>query len=169
VDFWDLIDVARADAENCCAVVSNATTLLAQRPVPEIIAAHQSLMRLMAASYLRELWAAAHLIRRWSSDDDFDYFRAYLLTQGRHVFESAVADPDSLATFDLLPMPYGGVGTCEDALYIGWEAHRAATGEDLPAEARERREPLPLAPGWDFDDEAEMRRRLPRLSTFYLM
>jgi Protein of unknown function (DUF4240) len=167
--FWDLIDAARADARNCCAVVSNATTLLAQRPVPEIIAAHQAVQRLMDASYLRDLWAAAHLILHGCSDDGFDYFRGWLLTQGRHVFESAVADPDSLAAFDLLPLPYGGIGYCEDALYLAWEAHRIATGEDMPAVVRKPGERPTLDLDWDFDDDAEMRRRLPRLSTFYLM
>ncbi|WP_232836398.1 DUF4240 domain-containing protein [Lentzea terrae] len=120
-DFWALLDSARADARNCCAVVSNATTLLAQRPVPEIIAAHQAVQRLMDASYLRDLWAAAYLILHGRSDDSFDYFRAYLLTQGRHVFESAVSDPDSLAHLRPAPHAVRGIGCCEDA-----ERHQAS-------------------------------------------
>ncbi|WP_167979811.1 DUF4240 domain-containing protein [Lentzea indica] len=113
---------------------------------------------------------AAHLIRCGCSDDSFDYFRAYLLTQGRRVFESAVVNPDSLAGMALLPDEYGSVGSCEDMLSIAWDAHLAVTGEDLPDDAWERRERLPLDPDWDFDfdDEAEMRRRLPRLSAVYL-
>lgn len=169
-DFWALVETARANAKTCCDVVANATTLLASRPAAEIVATHQALWRLMDASYLHPLWAAAYLIRGGCSDDSFDYFRAYLLTQGRHVFTSAVADPDSLADLPLLPDAYGGTGVCEDMLSVAWDAHRAATGADLPEEAWESRERLPLDPSWDFDfdDEAEMRRRLPRLAAIYL-
>ena len=169
--FWGVIDTARSGARNCCAVVSNATELLARRPVSEIVAFHQASGRLVDAAYLHPLWAAAHLVLHGCSDDGFLDFRGYLLTQGRHVFESIVADPDSLVTFDLLPERYGGIGSCESALSIAWDAHRVATGEDLPDEARERRAPLTLDPAWDFDfdDAAEMRRRLPRLAALYLL
>jgi hypothetical protein len=169
-DFWALLETARANAKTCCEVVANATTLLASRPAAEIVAAHQALWRLMDASYLHPLWAAAHLIRGGCSDDGFDYFRAYLLAQGRHVFESALADPDSLAGLPLLPDEYGGTGTCEDMLSVAWDAHLAVTGSDLPQEAWESRERLPLDPAWNFDfgDEAEMRRRLSRLAAIHL-
>jgi hypothetical protein len=169
-DFWRLVEQARAGAKTCCEVVTNATALLSSRPAAEIVATHQALWRLMDASYLQPLWAAAYLIRGGCSDDSFDYFRAYLLTCGRSAFEAAVHDPDSLAGLALPPDPYGDVASCEDMLSIAWDAHLAVTGEDLPDEAWERRERLPLDPAWnfDFDDEPEMRRRLPRLCALYL-
>jgi hypothetical protein len=51
----------------------------------------------MSCSYLGSLWAAAYRINGDCSDDGFDYFRDWLITQGRDMFEAAVADPDALA------------------------------------------------------------------------
>lgn len=46
------------------------------------------------------LWGAAYVILGGCGDDSFDYFRAFLISLGRSVYESAVADPDSLAAVD---------------------------------------------------------------------
>jgi Protein of unknown function (DUF4240) len=54
-----------------------------------------------ADSYDWGLWGAAYVIDGGCSDDGFDYFRAYLISRGRAVFEAAMADPDSLADADL--------------------------------------------------------------------
>ena len=50
------------------------------------------------ASYNWDLWLVAWLARRGlCSDDGFHYLRLWLLSRGRHVFESALQDPESLA------------------------------------------------------------------------
>jgi hypothetical protein len=54
-----------------------------------------------ADSYDWGLWGAACVINGGCSDDCFDYFRAYLISRGREVFEAAVADPDSLASVEI--------------------------------------------------------------------
>lgn len=54
-------------------------------------------------AYRTGLWAAAYLMRGGCSDDGFDYFRGWLLAQGRAVWEGAVAAPDSLADLGLDP------------------------------------------------------------------
>lgn len=51
----------------------------------------------MAISHRNQLWAAGYLINDGCSDDGFEYFRAWLIAQGREVFERVVADPDALA------------------------------------------------------------------------
>jgi hypothetical protein len=168
--FWSLVESARAGTTTCCEVAANAAARLATLPPSEIVATHQALWRLMDASYLHPLWAAAFLIRGGCSDDGFDYFRGWLLARGRQVFETAVADPGSLAGLTPTPDHTGRIGTCENTLSLAHRAHRAATGEDLPDEAWEPGDRPPLDPSWDFDfeDEAEMRRRLPRLAAAHL-
>ena len=52
---------------------------------------------MLAASDKEDLWGAAYLINGGCSDDGFDHFRGWLMTQGREVFARAVAEPDSLA------------------------------------------------------------------------
>lgn len=41
---------------------------------------------------------AAYLINGGRSDDGFDHFRGWLLTQGRATWQAALAEPDSLAS-----------------------------------------------------------------------
>ncbi|MEW1698931.1 DUF4240 domain-containing protein [Streptomyces sp. NPDC093249] len=172
--FWELIEVARgrvADPYDSEAVAREATSLLADRPVEEIVAAERVLWDLMAESYTGPLWAAAHTANGGCSDDGFDYFRGWLIAQGREVFERSVADPDTLAE---LPVVHASATEgldleCEDMLGIAWNAHVTATGEQLPAGPSAVRYPR-LDPTWafDFDDSGEIARRLPRLAALHL-
>ncbi|MFI5876818.1 DUF4240 domain-containing protein [Streptomyces sp. NPDC051445] len=172
--FWELIAAARhqaPDPDESEMVAREATSLLASRPAEEIVAAQQVLWDLMAESYTNPLWAAAYLINGGCSDDGFDYFRGWLITQGREVFEGIVADPDALAGLPIVQVSAtdGLDLDGEDVLSIAWNAHSTATGEQLPADAFTIRYPQ-LDPAWDFDfdDRGEMTRRLPRLAALYL-
>ncbi|MFJ1879470.1 DUF4240 domain-containing protein [Streptomyces sp. NPDC088137] len=172
-DFWNLIDDARAqvtDPEDAEAVVERASALLAARPRDEIVVAQQLLWDLMAASYRAPLWAAAYTINGGCSDDGFDYFRGWLIAQGREVFERVVADPDTLAELPVIraAAPEGLEMECERTLGIAWDAHRTATDEDMPDDSFTIDYP-DLDPEWDFDfDDAErVALRLPKLDALY--
>jgi hypothetical protein len=145
--------------------------MLAERPPLEITAAAGVMHALMSRSYLMSLWAAAYLINSGCSDDGFDYFRGWLITQGRDVFEAAVADPDALADLAAVRAAAsdGGVLECEDALYLAETAYETATGQELPDGVTTDGYP-DLDPEWafDFDEQAQMQRRLPRLAALYL-
>ncbi len=169
--FWALIESARVSAgdhADCEAIVAQAISLLSALTAEEIIAADQRLSEVMARSYLHPLWAAAYVINGGCSNDSFDYFRGWLMLQGRSVFETALAEPDGLADVPAVRAAAAADWTDlrhEQALSIAAEAYEIATGQDLPDD-------LPLAdrpaldPGWnfDFDDRQEMQRRLPRLT-----
>lgn len=172
--FWELIAAARDQViapHESEAVAREATSLLADRPVKEIVAAEQVLWDLMVESYTNPLWAAAYIANGGCSDDGFDYFRGWLIAQGREVFERAVADPDALAELSIVQAAAAdGIDLeGEDMLGIAWNAHITATGDQLPAGAPTIRYPE-LDPAWafDFDDSDEMARRLPRLAALYL-
>jgi hypothetical protein len=137
----------------------------------EIVAAAQILWELMVDSYRNPLWAAAYLINGGCSDDGFDYFRGWLIVQGREVFERIVADPDALADLPAIRAQAPGMANieCEDTLYIASMAHRAATGQELPVGAFTIRYPeLDAEWAFDFNNRTEMKRRLPRLAAICL-
>ncbi len=171
-DVWHLIGRARLsarDPRDADAVAAAAVVLLSAYPPEEIEAYTQPLWDLMAVSYRQELWAAAYLINGGASDDGFDYFRGWLVAQGRETFERAVADPDSLAD---LPEVIAAAATrqeleCEAVLSIAWTAYRRATGAEMPPGTFRINYP-DLDEGWDFDDDAEMYEHLPRLAELYL-
>ncbi len=171
--FWKLIADARADVpdpSDCCAVASAAAARLATLPPAEIVSAQQVLWDVMAQSYRNPLWAAAYVINGGCSDDGFDYFRGWLLTQGETVYTRAADSPESLADLPavIAAAESGEELVCEAALGIPWDAHLAATGMRLPQDAFTIRYP-DLDPDWsfDFDDESEIARRLPRLAALY--
>ncbi|MFE5209262.1 DUF4240 domain-containing protein [Streptomyces sp. NPDC056600] len=171
--FWHLVETARdqapdpGDGEN---VARRAGAALAAHPAEAIVAASQTLWDLMAVSYTNPLWAAAYLINGGCSDDGFDYFRGWLIVQGRETFERVVADPDALAELPAVrrAAAAGHDLWCENTLGIAWDAHIAATGRELPDDAFTIRYQR-LDPAWNFDfgDHAEMTRRLPRLAALY--
>ena len=83
---------------------------------------------------MRGRCGAAYLLNGGCSDDGFEYFRGWLISRGRAVFEKALADPDSLAKF---------VGAApelelEAIAYAAINAYKTKTGkdwEDLPRSA----------------------------------
>jgi len=85
------------------------------------------------------------------------------------VVARAVREPDSLADLPSVQAAAstGAVFEAEEVLTIAQEAHRGATGTELPPPEAPRTRPDP-AMLWDFDNEDEMRKRLPRLSAMFL-
>lgn len=169
-EFWDHIEAAsRDDAE---AQVEKLVDRLADLPPDEIIDFAYWWQTKLCESYGRSLWGAAYLINGGCSDDGFQYFREWLLLQGRDVFQAAVADPDSLAEvldgeevehecYPAMRAWFRATGTAEDD--AGYAALRAAERARHPSWPR-----FPeLGEGWDFDDDDEMRSRYPRLAAMY--
>ncbi|MFV2008312.1 MULTISPECIES: DUF4240 domain-containing protein [unclassified Micromonospora] len=173
-DVWCLVEQARSELSQAALdadeVAQRMVALLGQRKPAEIVAFAQPLWNLLAQSYRVDLWAAAYVINGGASDDGFDYFRGWLIAQGETVFNEALADPDWLAGHPIVVQAAanGEDLWCEDILAVAWNAHLAATGQELPSNAYSIRYPQ-LDRDWDFDfdDEAEMRRRLPRLTGLY--
>lgn len=168
--WWSLVEQAReqaadpADAED---VAERTKALLMGLPVAELLALAQPLWELRARSYVWDLWQAADLLNGGCSDDGFEYFRGWLLTRGRAVFDAAVADPDTLA--DLPAVRSAAVDLtdfeCESMYGVVWDAYHELTGaEELPVPLAGRYPALEKT--WDGD--VELRRRLPRLAALYL-
>lgn len=169
-DFWAVIDRATADRpDSPDEVAKRAAAELATCDPEEIVAWERHFGKVMAASGTEDLWAAAYLINGGCSDDGFDAFRGWLIAHGRSAVAGAVMDPDSLAEMaDVRSAALtGSVFEAEEMLSIGAKAYALGTGGELP------RFPVPSTRPdavdlWDFDDDAEMRRRLPRLSALFL-
>jgi hypothetical protein len=169
-DFWAVIERATADRPASPAdVAERAAAELAAGDPAEIVAWDRHLGKVMAASGKEDLWAAAYLIHGGCSEEGFDSFRGWLIAHGREAVASAVREPDSLAGMPAVKIAAdnGAVFEAEEVLTIAATAYAKATGEELPASEAPPTRPDP-ADLWDFDNEDEMRRRLPRLSSLFL-
>src|SRR5579864_3344030 len=127
-DFWSLIDQANGVGASALEHVAELERLLARTPPSEIEEFARIQSELMRASYRWELWGAAYVINGGCSDDCFDYFRGWLLMQGREVWDAAMRDPESLADIDI-----DHDAQCEDALYVANTAFERSAGSILPA------------------------------------
>jgi hypothetical protein len=175
--FWALIEAARAaTGDDCEQQAAHLVATLRQRSVGEILDWDRIHDELMVESYRWDLWGAAYLINGGCSDDGFDYFRGWLLTQGRATWEAAVADPDSLAAHPQI-RARNRQGSrvdslwCERVLGVAYDAYEAVTGQEFtvevtaeaPSDAANQDGEFSMGEDFDFDDAQEMRRRYPRL------
>jgi Protein of unknown function (DUF4240) len=172
-EFWATIEQSRRLAITADQVAARVVRRLARRPPEEIVSWGRHYDHVAAESFRPLLWAAAYLINGGCSDDGFDYFRGWLVTRGRRTWVNAVADPDSLVEV----IPTNRVARlkrviwslqCEDMLSVAPSAYERGTGdpEGYWAAAASDDDPrsAPEDEWFDFDDESEMRARLPRLS-----
>lgn len=94
--FWQIIQTAkRAASDDDQQLELIATALQALEP-DDLLEFQRIFNRLHKSSYRADLWGAAYIINGGSSDDGFDYFRGWLIAQGREVFTAALEQPDSL-------------------------------------------------------------------------
>ena len=102
-EFWALIDRARqrATPNSEPAMLDALYRELVKLPDQELFAWYDLQQSYMALAHTPKLLAAAVLINGGSSDDRFTDFTAWLVAQGKTVYESALANPDSLAQIDL--------------------------------------------------------------------
>ena len=108
----------------------------------------------MRTSHRWDLWGAAFVINGGCSDDGFDYFRGWLMLQGRDVWEAALREPESLAG-----VSFEGNAECEDALYSAGDAYEAVAGKHLPSTGRH----VPDTPSGTAWQETDLRALYPAL------
>jgi hypothetical protein len=163
--FWDI--VARACRSNPRTAGEWGQWLQAELKCLEpakIIEWNHIFDRLAARAYTVDLWGAAYIINGAAYDDEFYNFRCWLIGMGQDVYEDAVANPDSLA--DVVVPGFDAEAEIYAAAHVAWMAVTGRLDTD-PYPARKERAEL-RGEDWEFDDDEELRRRLPRLAAMYL-
>lgn len=173
--FWEILQAASAqegakDEQDAFAALTQELVLLSPE---EILRFFQFFDDRIGAADTIDLWGAAYLINGGCSDDCFHYFRCWLIGRGRAVYENALRDPDSLA--DALH----GESPCESSLNVAasraWQQKTGRSEEEFYAELTKlnasavglNSKETVEGEDWDFEDEDEVQRRLPRLCALY--
>ncbi|MEV8042611.1 DUF4240 domain-containing protein [Streptomyces griseoluteus] len=162
-EFWELIDATREAAEGD---PEEQADLLVDRLLqfdPDMVL---DFARHFEARYNRayrwDLWGAASLLLGGASDDAFDYFRCWLIGQGREVFEGALHDPDSLAELlDEFDDEMDGDG--EELGYAADEAYERLTGTVAPDLGIAPAPGEPSGTPIDFENDGTLADRYPAL------
>jgi hypothetical protein len=175
--FWDIIETARASAGPDKPFHESLTDHLATLTEDDILEYYERFEAMHEALYRYDLWAAAYLIGAGCSDDSFIDFWAGLIAQGRDWYEQATTSPDSLAGHPAVvgagrprsanPLFY------EEVNYAASRAFERVSGDenafwDALEECGPRVFVELMGEDFDFDDDQEMRRRLPWVSARYL-
>ncbi|MGK5733959.1 DUF4240 domain-containing protein [Streptomyces sp. URMC 124] len=162
-EFWELIDTTREAAEGDAQEQADLLIERLMQLDPErVVDFARHFESRYNRAYLWDLWGAAAIMLNGASDDVFDYFRCWLIGQGREVFEGAMHDPDRLA--DLLEDFDEEVdGDGEDLGYAADEAYEQLTGAETPDLGLPDQPAEPLGTPVDPEDEAALAERFPAL------
>lgn len=95
--FWQVLEEARAEAENAYELADKLTGRLEAFKLSDIVGFQKIFNQRMAQACRYDLWAVAYIVQGGSSDDDFENFRAWLISRGRATFEAALRDPERAA------------------------------------------------------------------------
>jgi hypothetical protein len=128
----------------------------------ELISFERIFDDLMNRAYMWNLWGAAYVVNGGCSDDGFVYFRAWLIMQGREIYEKALANPDSLAE---LCGDTEEDYECEDVLYVARQLYEDKTGTEMAyAGAIDANTAGPAGERWE---EGDLAGRLPELTRIH--
>ncbi len=153
-EFWNLIDQTKGDDPRL--VGANLRRALESLSDDDLADFHEYFQDALGGAYTNAVWGAGYLANGGMSDDAFEYFRTWLVMQGLETYVSVVADPDSLAD---VPASFGY--QLEGPQYLSRELYADRTGTQPPRPGSKVGD---LGPDWDFDDQAEMAKRYPRIA-----
>lgn len=175
--FWGLVEASAVGASDQDDRLERLTAALAALPAGEVVEFAVRLDEVRRRVDTWGHWHAADLIcGGWCSGDEFFYFQAWLVGQGRAVFEAVASSPDALADLPHVRVlaSRGGVHAWAEEEWPDWEGldHVAAEAFDGDLEAQPAVHGLLVSPdpageSWDFADPAEISARIPRLGALF--
>ncbi len=159
--FWAIIEASRGKAVSQDMQLAALKAKLAQLSPQGITEFAETMDGLLDASYSWKLWGAAYVMMGGASDDSFEYFRIWLVAQGREFFERAAKNPDAIA--DMLPASFDEIPEFEEMAYAATEAWEAKTGSE-EFDAQPNMMPMRTPDGDEFaESEAELAQTYPKL------
>lgn len=141
--FWQLIESSRNKKNDCDKQANKLKKELLKLSAEEIVEFDRIFVGLSDESYRWDLWAAAYIINGGASDDGFQYFRWWLISQGQTYFEAAMKDVERAGD----GVEAGEEVECEAIAYCINHAYIEKTGTDLP--------PHPTKPGESLEPQGQ--------------
>jgi hypothetical protein len=156
--FWEIIGDARSASSSSYERPVKLRAALEKLPPDEIQGFQETYIAQIDAAYTWPLWGAAYVMNGGCSDDFFDYFRDWLISEGQSVYEAAVQNPETLAElqstdeFEL-----------EEFRYVADEVYEAKTGHRMKPNYAE----YPSDPSGEAWDEDTVDKLYPKLAAKY--
>lgn len=156
--FWELIAKSRHSSESVARQIDLLVSLLEGFKASDIKRFRKLLDKNMRDLYNWDLWALAYIAQGGCSDDAFEGFRAWLILQGREIFELALTDIRKIMS----KVP-AGLGTqAEGLLSVPAIAYERRTGKFL-----QPRKASSYKLKGDQWEEHELETRFPEVCKYY--
>ena len=150
--FWTIIDQSRKQATAPEKQHEALAEILQTLTADEIAGFAKHWYTKHGLAYRWDLWAVAYIIHGGCSDDAFMDFRAWLIGRGKAVYESALADPNSVGHH--VAIGEEELICYEELNYVASDAYKKKTGEALPDNSTLGIPPEPSDPiGKDWDED----------------
>lgn len=157
--FWALIAESRETTESTQEAVQTLRENLEAMSATEIKKFQRHLYQKLADAAHWDLWALAYIARGGCGDDAFEYFRAWLVMQGKRAYELASSDIVAFAK----RVKWSEDPQCEDAIYVAQEAYENKKFESMPNVVR----PTEKMKGTEWEEPA-LPKLYPELVSIFL-
>src|SRR5271166_1697471 len=135
--FWQLIDASRLGSFGIADQATRITVALQVMNARAIRRFRSILGELLERANTWDVWALACIARNGCGDDEFEYFRAWLIAQGETSYKGVLVDVGSGA--DIINRNQDPQG--EPLLYAADQAYENKTGKILTAPLNKGRSP----------------------------
>jgi hypothetical protein len=127
--FWTLIEEAREAGDDCNEQAEAVMARLSELPATDILDFQRHIDACRVEAYRWDLWAVAYIVNGGCSDDGFEYFRGWLIAQGRDYYEAALLEPERAAE---RTEPGVCEYECEDILFGARQVYKQVAGVPMP-------------------------------------
>lgn len=156
--FWDTIDKARQASSSLDDRAEALGAALSELSPDDIQGFQETYFVVVDEAYTWPLWGAAYVINGGCSDDGFDYFRDWLISEGQAVYEAALKDPETLAD-----LPRIDDAELEEFRYVADKVYEVKAGRPMEPGYPD----FPEEPAGEPWDEEAVDKLFPRLAAIY--
>lgn len=128
--FWKLVEASLKNTSSEAEQEAYLIKVLKSLPLEEIIGFRLRTDKLLTDSYTSEMWCAGYLLNGGCSDDGFEYFRNWLISRGKKVYEAALVNPDTLAN-EIKAVHHSFEFEFESFWYVALDAFEQKTSKEL--------------------------------------
>lgn len=125
--FWDLIVECRKDKASNSKFIENIGNKLVEFDVTEIINFYRIFLEYYEKLNQWDIWAFAYIYRNGCGDDEFDYFRSWVISMGPDIYNKLLKLNISKKDLEFAEDPQ-----LEDFLYLPVNIYEGITFEDMP-------------------------------------
>ena len=157
--FWGIIDHTLKSSNNDYEIQQEKLEkTLKTLNLQEIIEFDNRFRELRGKSYTWELWGAIYIINGGCGDDSFDYFREWVISQGKEFYYKTIENPKTLIDLkiDITEIEWEGIS------YVASTVFEKLTKQEIPSTFNENRE----ISGFDWEEE-DLKNMFPELTEKY--